>query len=132
MSTYQTAVLKPPRLKALLIWEGMSDIYREVNKVGGIPSVPFQNLWMNLTGQGLSMSEDHATASLEHPLFDEFWQSKVVDWTKIDIPTLSVTGWSSLAVHLRGTIEAWKALSTKDKWLMVHVSTQDMSGGPGC
>lgn len=132
MSAYQTAVLKPPHLKALLLWEGMSDIYREVNNVGGIPSVPFQVMWMNLTGQGLGMSEDHATVSLEHPLFDEFWQSKVVDWTQINIPTLSVTGWSSLGVHLRGTIEAWKALSTKDKWLLVHVSLRETPHGRGC
>lgn len=121
MSAYQVAALKPPHLKALLLWEAMSDIYREVNCVGGIPSVPFQSLWMNLTGHGLGVSEDHAVVSIEHPLFDEFWQSKVVDWTKIDIPTLSITGWASLALHLRGTIEAWLGLSAKDKWLLVHV-----------
>ncbi|KIX08709.1 uncharacterized protein Z518_03366 [Rhinocladiella mackenziei CBS 650.93] len=124
MSAYQTAALNPPHLKALLLWEGISDIYREVNCVGGIPSVPFQYLWMNLTGQGLGRSEDHAAVSLDHPLFDEFWQSKVVDWAKIDIPTLSVTGWSSLALHLRGTIEAWKGLSSKDKWLLVHAGRE--------
>ncbi|EHY53326.1 hypothetical protein HRR83_003534 [Exophiala dermatitidis] len=124
MSAYQTAVLKPPHLKALLLWEAMSDIYREVNNVGGIPSVPFQHMWMNLTGQGLGMSEDHAAVSLEHPLFDEFWQSKVVHWTQINIPALSVTGWSSSPTHLRGTIEAWKALSTKDKWLLVHAGRE--------
>jgi predicted acyl esterase len=43
MSAYQTAVLKPSHLKAIMIWEGISDIYREVNAPGGIPNVPFQH-----------------------------------------------------------------------------------------
>ncbi|KAK7699395.1 hypothetical protein SLS64_011691 [Diaporthe eres] len=120
MSAYQTAVLKPPHLKAIMVWEGISDIYREVNCPGGIPNVPFQSLWMNMTGNGLSRSEDHAVASIEHPLFDDYWQSKVVDWSLIDVPAFSVTGWSSLGLHLRGTIEAWKEFSSPDKFLLVH------------
>lgn len=123
MSAYQTAVLKPPHLKALLIWEGISDLYREVNCPGGIPNVPFQHFWMNMTGNGLSESEDHAVASIEHPLFDDYWRSKVVDWSLIDIPVFSVTGWSSLGLHLRGTIEAWRKFSSKDKYIWIHVST---------
>jgi predicted acyl esterase len=43
MSAYQTAVLKPSHLKAIMIWEGISDIYREVNAPGGTPNVPFQH-----------------------------------------------------------------------------------------
>lgn len=129
MSAYQTAVLKPPHLKAIMVWEGISDIYREVNCPGGIPNVPFQSLWMNMTGNGLSCSEDHAVASIEHPLFDDYWQSKVVDWSLIDIPALSVTGWSSLGLHLRGTIEAWKKFSSPDKFLLVHVSISILHGG---
>jgi predicted acyl esterase len=121
MSAYQTAVLKPPHLAAIMPWEGISDIYREVNTTGGIPNVAFQQLWMNLTGNGLGRSEDHSVAALEHPLYDDLWKSKVVDWSKIDIPAFSVTGWSSLGLHLRGTIEAWRHFSSKQKYLQVHV-----------
>ena len=103
-------------------WEGISDLYREVNTIGGIPNAAFQQLWMNMTGNGLGESEDHAVASIEHPLFDSWWASKVVDWSLIDIPAFSVTGWSSLGLHLRGTIEAWKAFSSKKKYLFIHVS----------
>ncbi|KAL2674346.1 hypothetical protein Neosp_012797 [[Neocosmospora] mangrovei] len=120
MSAYQTAVLKPPHLKAIMIWEGISDIYREVNAPGGIPNVPFQHFWMNMTGNGLGMTDDHAVATLEHPLFDKYWQSKVVDWSLIDVPVLAVTGWSSLGLHLRGTIEAWKKISSQNKYLIIH------------
>lgn len=126
MSAYQTAVLRPPHLEALLLWEAMSDIYREVNTPGGIPNVAFQHMWMNMTGNGLGESEDHAVASLEHPLYDAWWQSKVVDWSQIVAPTFSVTGWSSLALHLRGTIEAWKKFSSKNKYLFIHVSNYQL------
>ncbi|GAM88184.1 hypothetical protein ANO11243_062150 [Dothideomycetidae sp. 11243] len=124
MSIYQTAVLKPPHLKAIMAWEGISDIYREVNMPGGIPNVAFQQLWMDMTGNGLGLAEDHAVGSLEHPLYDSWWQSKVCDWSKIDIPALSVTGWSSLGLHLRGTIEAWKAFSSPQKFLLIHAGRE--------
>lgn len=122
MSTYQVAALKPPHLAAIMPWEAISDIYREVNVVGGIPSTSFQYFWMKLTGNGLSRCEDASTASLEQPTYTPLWASKVVDWTEIDIPAFSVTGWSSLSLHLRGTIAAWKAFSSKRKYLYVHVS----------
>ncbi|KAJ3547893.1 hypothetical protein NM208_g1276 [Fusarium decemcellulare] len=120
MSAYQTAVLRPPHLKALIIWEGISDVYREVNAPGGIPNLPFQQFWMNMTANGLGLSDDHAVASLEHPLFDEYWRSKVVDWSLIEVPVFSVTGWSSLGLHLRGTIQAWKKTSSPNKYLQIH------------
>lgn len=121
MSAYHTAVLKPPHLKSVMLWEGISDLYREVNTVGGIPNLAFQQLWMDMTGNGLGKSEDHAVASVEHPFFDQYWQSKVVDWSLIDIPAFSVTGWSSLGLHLRGTIAAWKRFSSSKKYLQIHV-----------
>ncbi|KAL1880275.1 hypothetical protein Plec18167_003678 [Paecilomyces lecythidis] len=124
MSAYQTAVLKPPHLSALLLWEGISDIYREVNTTGGIPNVAFQSMWMNMTGNGLGESEDHAVACLEHPLYDSWWQSKVVDWSQITIPAFSVTGWSSLGLHLRGTIEAWKQFSSSRKYIFIHAGRE--------
>lgn len=124
MSAYQVAALAPPSLKAIMVWEGISDIYREVNTQGGIPNVAFQHFWMNLTGTGLGVAEDHAALTIEHPLFDDLWASKVVDWSRIDVPALSVTGWSSLGLHLRGTIGAWQALASEKKYLIVHAGKE--------
>jgi predicted acyl esterase len=122
MSAYQTAVLHPPHLAAIMPWEAISDLYREVNTVGGMPNLAFQHMWMNLTGNGLRECEDHAVASIEHPLYDSWWESKVVNWSQIDIPAFSVTGWASLGLHLRGTIEAWNKFTSKNKYLLIHVS----------
>ncbi|KAG5807193.1 hypothetical protein H9Q74_007897 [Fusarium xylarioides] len=124
MPAYQVAVLKPPHLTAIMPWEGISDIYREVNVVGGIPTVTFQHFWMNPTGNGLGANEDAATMAIEQPMFTPLWASKVVDWSKIDIPAFSITGWSSLALHLRGTIAAWKGFQSKNKYLWVHAGRE--------
>ncbi|EKG16302.1 Peptidase S9/S15 [Macrophomina phaseolina MS6] len=124
MSAYQVAALKPPHLAAIMVWEGISDLYREVNTQGGIPNVAFQHFWMNLTGTGLREAEDHAVLAVERPLFDGLWASKVVDWRLIDVPAMSVTGWSSLALHLRGTILAWKTFASREKYLVVHAGKE--------
>lgn len=47
-------------------WEGISDIYREVNVIGGIPNVAFQQMWMDLTGNELGKSEDYAAVLIEY------------------------------------------------------------------
>jgi uncharacterized protein len=103
-------------------WEALSDLYREVVGVGGIPTISAQTFWMKLTGNGMGKVEDHAVAMLEHPYHDAWWQSKMVDWNKIDVPAMSVTGWSSVNLHLRGTIAAWKKFASRQKYLWIHVS----------
>lgn len=72
----------------ILPWEGMPDIYREFNVVSGIPGVTFQHFWMTLTGNGLGANGDAATMAVEQPMFTPLWASKVVDWSKIDIPAV--------------------------------------------
>ncbi|CAI6091283.1 unnamed protein product, partial [Clonostachys chloroleuca] len=120
MSAYHVASLKPPHLAAIMPWEGASDLYREVSVLGGIPSPSFQHLWISLSGNGHSRCEDAASHALAQPTFTPFWASKVVDWSRIDLPAFSVTGWSSLNLHLRGTIGAWNEFSSEKKYLWVH------------
>ncbi|GME23667.1 hypothetical protein GTA08_BOTSDO13792 [Neofusicoccum parvum] len=124
MSAYHVAARRPPHLAAVMPWEGISDLYREVNAQGGVPNVAFQQFWMGLTGNGLGEAEDHAVMMLERPLFDELWASKVADWSRIEVPAFSVTGWASLGLHLRGTILAWKGFSSRNKYLLVHAGKE--------
>lgn len=53
------------------------------------------------------------------PLFDDYWRSKVADWSKIEVPTYAVTGWPN-DLHLRGTINAWKYISSRHSYLDVR------------
>ncbi len=119
MSAWEVAALKPPHLAAIMPWEGASDVYRECYFHGGIPTLPFNYNWMHLVGYSKTQVEDMEVAMLNHPLFDDYWKSKVADWSQVTVPTYAVTGWPN-DLHLRGTIEAWKTISSKDKYLDIH------------
>ena len=46
MNQWQVAALRPPYLRAIGVWEGCSDFYREFTRHGGILSL-FSDLWFN-------------------------------------------------------------------------------------
>jgi uncharacterized protein len=56
----------------------------------------------------------------EHPLFDAYWAGKNADLSKITIPVFAVASWADHGLHARGTIEGFKKIASKDKWLWVH------------
>ena len=55
-----------------------------------------------------------------HPLYDEYWASKETDLEAIEAPIFIVASWSDQGFHTRGTLEAYKRVSSKQKWLDVH------------
>jgi len=55
-----------------------------------------------------------------HPLIDEFWQSKALDLEGITQPSYVVASWSDQGLHLRGTLEAYRRMSSQQKWLEIH------------
>lgn len=115
MTAWSVAALQPPHLSAILPWDAASDSYRETNFHGGIPSALIHN-WMRITGVGLSEVEDMEAAGPEHPLFDEFWQARVAEWSNVTVPTYAVTEWGN-DLHLRGTIQAWREIASTEKFL---------------
>src|SRR5690606_17121909 len=56
----------------------------------------------------------------EHPFFDDYWKSKVPDFAAITVPAYVVASWSDQGVHTRGTLEGFKNIASKEKWLEVH------------
>jgi putative CocE/NonD family hydrolase len=55
-----------------------------------------------------------------HPLFDDYWAGKNADLTKITVPAFVVASWSDQGLHSRGTLEGFKKMASKDKWLIIH------------
>ena len=55
-----------------------------------------------------------------HPLYDDYWKSKNADLSKITVPAFVVACWADHGLHLRGTIEGFKQISSEQKWLLVH------------
>jgi predicted acyl esterase len=120
-SQWKTAALQPPHLAAMNIWEGWSDTYREVARHGGIPDTSF---WTKVVANAWGVSthpiEDIVQETLEHPLFDDFWASKVADFSRIVTPAFIVASWTDQGMHLRGTLEGFKNIASQHKWLEIH------------
>ena len=117
----RTAALRPPHLAAMNIWEGWSDTYREVARHGGIPDTSF---WTQVVVRSWGVSkkpiEDLVGETQAHPFFDDFWASKVADFSQITVPAFIVASWTDQGLHTRGTLEGFKRLGSAEKWLMVH------------
>ena len=59
--------------------------------------------------------DDLVANALRYPLMHPYWQSKIPDFTKITVPAYLAVGWSH--IHLRGTMNAWRRIASRDKWL---------------
>ncbi|MBN8819559.1 MAG: CocE/NonD family hydrolase [Sphingomonas sp.] len=117
---YLVGQLKPPHLAALNPWEGFSDWYREFAYHGGIRETGFVPRGSANLRFGLSRYEDTNANVQLHPVYDPYWESKEVDLSAIDIPAFVVGSWADQGLHTRGTFEAFRKFSSKDKWLLGH------------
>jgi uncharacterized protein len=114
------AALAPPHLAAINPWEGWSDTYREVARHGGIPETCFWRYLPSRWGHSITEVEDLAAEDAEHPLYDAFWASKTAALEKITVPAFVVASWSDQGLHTRGTLEGFKQIASRQKWLEVH------------
>jgi hypothetical protein len=117
---YLVAPLRPGPLAALNPWEGFSDWYREFAYHGGILETNFLPRASDNIRFSLGRTENTWENVKAHPLIDEFWRSKELDLEAIVQPAYVVASWSDQALHLRGTIEAWRRMASSQKWLEVH------------
>ncbi len=117
---WRVAALHPPHLAAINPWEGVSDFYRELSYHGGIPETHFRNTWQSSVNYATTRVEDFIEMADNHPLFDDYWASKNADLSKITVPAFIVASWTDHGLHNRGTLEGFKKIASKDKWLIVH------------
>lgn len=120
VSQWNVAALRPPHLAAINPWEGWTDIYREVVRHGGIPETKFWPFIVRTWGFSASQVEDLLGLARAHPLFDEYWESKRPDLSGITVPAFVVASWADQGLHLRGTLEGFKRISSEHKWLDIH------------
>lgn len=150
MNQWQAATLQPPSLAAICVWEGAADYYRDMAWHGGIlctfsktwygPVVlPVQHgvgengYKSSMNGEWVAgpetLSEEelaanrtdwHGQCSTNKLATDEFWTSRMPDFSKIDVPLLSTANWGGQGLHLRGNVEGFLEAVTEDKWLDIH------------
>ena len=122
MTQWPVASLNPPHLRAMIPWEGVSDLYREWAFHGGIPDTGFFRTWAE--GQKTRWPgreiENLLLMQKEHPLFDEYWEGKQAKLSKIKVPMYVGASWSTQGLHNRGTLEGFKQSASEHKWLEVH------------
>ena len=51
---------------------------------------------------------------------DEYWQSRMPDWSKVKVPLLSSANWGGQGLHPRGNFEGFVRSASDNKWLEVH------------
>jgi predicted acyl esterase len=117
---WQVAPLHPPNLAAINPFEGFSDWYREFAYHGGIPETSFLPRGSGNLKYSTTRTEDTPANVRAHPLYDAYWASKECDLDAIEVPAYVVASWSDHGLHTRGTLEAWKRMRSKQKWLEVH------------
>ena len=110
---WRVAELNPPHLAAINPWEGWTDTYREVATHGGIPDTHFWPTLWNRWGAARGPIEDLEAETKEHPLYDDFWRSKAVDFSKIKTPAFVVASWTDQGLHTRGTFEGFKRIASR-------------------
>ena len=125
MSQWYVAALKPPHLCAIIPWEGVSDLYRELAFHGGIPETTFVRLWAKKRieagrNRKFRMAEDFLAETEAHPLDDAFWDSKRPILENIEVPALICASWSDHGLHTRGSMEGFERISSRQKWLFTH------------
>ncbi|HLJ89069.1 MAG TPA: CocE/NonD family hydrolase [Candidatus Angelobacter sp.] len=125
MSQWRAAALRPPHLCAIVPWEGVTDLYRELAFHGGIPETMFVSLWDKRRlraghNRKFPMAEHFLSERDSHPLADDYWAAKRPILEDIDVPALVCASWSDHGLHTRGSLEGYQQISSKQKWLFTH------------
>jgi predicted acyl esterase len=125
MSQWRVAALKPPHLRAIIPWEGVTDLYREFAFHGGIPETKFIPIWFKIRikrgrNRRFRLAEDFLVERERHPLDDGYWSSKRPILEDIEVPALVCASWSDHGLHTRGSIEGFERISSREKWLFTH------------
>ncbi len=87
---------------------------------GGIPETKFVDFQGFVACNSAAQVEDVPAMRDSHPLFDDYWATKRADLSRIDVPAYVVASWSDHGLHTRGTIEGFKNIASKHKYLEVH------------
>jgi predicted acyl esterase len=122
MVQWRVGQLNPPPLKAMIPWEGVSDLYREWSFHGGIPETsfcPFLDRGLKARWPDSEVDEIDL-GKKQHPFLDDYWKARHGNLADTKVPMLVCASWSTQGLHNRGTIEGFRQASSEHKWLEVH------------
>ncbi|KAG7405483.1 Cocaine esterase [Fusarium oxysporum f. sp. rapae] len=121
-SQWFIAAERPPHLTAIAPWSGFSDLFREVTNRGGVPAPGFEEaIITRLAGE--SYIEDVPRMCTTEYLDSPYWHDKKARLERISIPAYIVASYTD-SLHTHGTFEGYRRISSSQKWLRVHNSTE--------
>lgn len=150
VTQWMVAAKRPPHLAAICPFEGYCDFYRDALRHGGIMNTflkewyprQVENVQHGLGRRGrvnpnngvpisgpAELSEEEMRAKrvdidalqLQAELItDPYIQARRIDLEAIDIPVLSCANWAGHGLHLRGNVQGYLGIASKQKWLEFH------------
>jgi uncharacterized protein len=63
---------------------------------------------------------DYPADILRHNLDSAWWRERTPVLNRIEVPVLSAGNWGGPGMHLRGNIEGFLGVASKEKWLSLH------------
>ncbi len=120
ITQWYVAALNPPHLSCFAPWEGHGNMYEDEYMRGGIPNLSAARVNMSY---GMNLMEDLGANMRKFPLMNEYWEDKCANFEDITIPAYVVASYTS-SLHTHGTIEGYRRISSKEKWLRIH-NTQE-------
>lgn len=107
---------RPSHLKAIIPWEGASDLLRDVMEPGGVPETRFLGGYY---AGSLARGAGEGIATTGPAMMDRAARHPFV-LENIDVPALICASWSDHGLHTRGSIEGFLRISSEQKWLYTH------------
>ncbi|MEZ0365919.1 CocE/NonD family hydrolase [Mycobacterium sp. pUA109] len=125
ISQWYTAAQRPPHLRAIIPWQGVSDLCRDVLFHGGIPETKFTRDWMKVMRVGARYPNPMLypqTLWIGQRKFFRLVQRlfPAPDLENIDVPALICATWSDQGLHTRGSFEGYSHVKSVNKWLYTH------------
>jgi uncharacterized protein len=119
IAQWHIAATNPPHLKAISPWNGQSDLYRNSIVQGGIPDTEFSSRVGSRLVSEKGRIESTVGRLEDHPMWDDYWADKR---PKVeDIQAAAYVGADiATALHTAGTIDAFRRIGSKDKWLRIN------------
>ena len=120
ISQYKVAALRPPHLAAICPWEGLSDVYRDFARPGGIREDGFMRVWSAGVKRAGRPGEDIREEQIARPLRDEWWAGRTPELERIEVPILVCGSFSDQELHSRGSFRAFERVGSPHRWLYTH------------
>jgi hypothetical protein len=125
MSQWRAAALRPPSLRGIIPWEGVTDLLRELGYQDGVLETRFVDTWWRMRmkrgrNRRFAMAEDFPKERDGRPLDDDWWAQKRPDLAAIDVPALVCASWSDHGLHTRGSFVGFERIGSREKWLFTH------------